>query len=84
RFENSQHNRCINRHRWQEKALLEKLSDQTSHHYHVFTRINNLLAIRKQQDAFHPNATQFTLHLTGALFGFWRQSIDRRQSIFCV
>ncbi|MCQ8878493.1 alpha-amylase family glycosyl hydrolase [Pseudoalteromonas shioyasakiensis] len=84
RFENSQHNRCINRHRWQEKALLEKLSDQSSHHYHVFTRINNLLAIRKQQDAFHPNATQFTLHLTGALFGFWRQSIDRRQSIFCV
>ncbi len=84
RFENSQHNRCINRHRWQEKALLEKLLDQTSHHYHVFTRINNLLAIRKQQDAFHPNATQFTLHLTGALFGFWRQSIDRRQSIFCV
>ncbi|MDN3377807.1 MULTISPECIES: sugar phosphorylase [unclassified Pseudoalteromonas] len=84
RFENSQHNRCINRHRWQEKALLEKLSDQTSHHYHVFTRINSLLAIRKQQDAFHPNATQFTLHLTGALFGFWRQSIDRRQSIFCV
>ena len=84
RFENSQHNRCINRHRWQESALLEKLADQSSHHYHVFTQINNLLAIRKQQDAFHPNATQFTLHLTGALFGFWRQSIDRRQSVFCV
>lgn len=84
RFENSQHNRCINRHRWQESALLEKLADQSSHHYHVFIQINHLLAIRKQQDAFHPNATQFTLHLTGALFGFWRQSIDRRQSIFCV
>ena len=84
RFENSQHNRSINRHRWQESALLEKLADQSSHHYHVFTHINNLLAIRKQQDAFHPNATQFTLHLTGALFGFWRQSIDRRQSVFCV
>lgn len=84
RFENSQHNRSINRHRWQESALLEKLADQSSHHYHVFTQINNLLAIRKQQDAFHPNATQFTLHLTGALFGFWRQSIDRRQSVFCV
>ncbi|WP_392344859.1 sugar phosphorylase [Pseudoalteromonas prydzensis] len=84
RFENSQHNRCINRHRWQESALLEKLADLSSHHYHVFTQINHLLDIRKQQDAFHPNATQFTLHLTGALFGFWRQSIDRRQSIFCV
>ena len=27
---------------------------------------------------------QFTLHLGSALFGFWRQSIDRRQSIFCI
>lgn len=84
RFENSQHNRCINRHRWQEAALLDKLADESSHHHHVFNNINTLLAIRKQQDAFHPNATQFTLHLSGALFGFWRQSIDRRQSIFCV
>lgn len=84
RFENSQHNRCINRHRWQESALLEKLSDESSHHYHVYNSINSLLSIRKQQDAFHPNATQFTLHLSGALFGFWRQSIDRRQSVFCV
>lgn len=24
------------------------------------------------------------MHLAGGLFGFWRQSIDRRQSIFCV
>ena len=40
--------------------------------------------MRKKQRAFHPNATQFTLHLSGGLFGFWRQSIDRRQSIFCV
>ncbi|MDA0651639.1 MAG: alpha-amylase, partial [Proteobacteria bacterium] len=30
------------------------------------------------------NATQFTLHLGDELFGFWRQSLDRRQSLFCV
>ena len=43
-----------------------------------------LLAIRIRQAAFHPNATQFTLHLGTSVFGFWRQSIDRRQSIFCI
>jgi len=40
--------------------------------------------LRKQQKAFHPNATQFTLHMGEQLFGFWRQSVDRRQSIFCI
>jgi sucrose phosphorylase len=40
--------------------------------------------LRQQQKAFHPNATQFTLHLSEQLFGFWRQSMDRRQSIFCI
>ncbi len=40
--------------------------------------------MRRRQPAFHPNATQFTLHLGNQLFGYWRQSMDRRQSIFCV
>jgi sucrose phosphorylase len=44
----------------------------------------DLLAMRQRQAAFHPNATQFTLHLGNQLFGFWRQSADRRQSIFCI
>jgi hypothetical protein len=35
--------------------------------------------------AFHPNATQFTLHpMNQALFAFWRQSRERDQSIFCI
>ena len=43
-----------------------------------------MLDIRIKQPAFHPNATQFTLHLGLQLFGFWRQSQNRKQSIFCV
>jgi sucrose phosphorylase len=43
-----------------------------------------LIAIRRAQPAFHPNATQFTLHLGLQLFGFWRQSMRREQSIFCI
>jgi len=43
-----------------------------------------LIAIRRKQPAFHPNATQFTLHLGLQLFGFWRQSMRRDQSIFCI
>ena len=44
----------------------------------------NLVKLRKKQPAFHPNATQFTLQLEKNIFGIWRQSIDRSQSIFCI
>ena len=77
-------NRSINRHRWQLDTLEHALSDSSSQHYRVFHGIRHLLHIRKQQKAFHPNATQFTLQLGDKVFGFWRQSLDRQQSIFCI
>ncbi|GLS90713.1 sucrose phosphorylase [Psychromonas marina] len=84
KFENTQQNRSINRHRWDYQALQEKLADTDNHHHIVLAKLKGLLDIRIKQPAFHPNATQFTLHLGLQLFGFWRQSLDRKQSIFCV
>ena len=84
KLKHSNHNRAINRHRWDVDHLLSELSNHDSHHFKVFTAIKGLLETRTAQAAFHPNATQFTLHLGEQLFGFWRQSADRRQSIFCI
>jgi sucrose phosphorylase len=84
RVENTGHYRAINRHQWDYEALQADLAREGSSHREVFMRIKALLAIRQRQAAFHPNATQFTLHLGNALFGFWRQSMDRRQSVFCI
>ncbi len=81
---NTHHNRSINRHRWQEDNLEAALTDKNLHHNKVLSTLKTLLAIRIKQPAFHPNATQFTLHLGLQLFGFWRQSQNRKQSIFCV
>nr|WP_286241008.1 sugar phosphorylase [Neptuniibacter halophilus] len=78
------HFRSINRHHWQYRDLEQQLSDPESHHARIFSELKRLIAIRIRQRAFHPNATQFTLHLGEQIFGFWRQSIDRRQSIFCL
>ncbi|NJO10564.1 MAG: alpha-amylase, partial [Leptolyngbyaceae cyanobacterium SL_1_1] len=51
----------------------------------VLKELCRLIKIRRQQGAFHPNATQYTLHpLNPALFAFWRQSVTRDQSIFSV
>jgi sucrose phosphorylase len=84
RVENSGHYRAINRHQWDYETLMSLMRQPDSTHSKVFTSITALLRVRRLQSAFHPNATQFTLHLGPALFGFWRQSMDRRQSIFCI
>ncbi len=84
RVENSGHNRAINRHQWDYSELEKALGDGNSTHHQVYSQIKMLLKIRRRQTAFHPNATQFTLHLGDQLFGFWRQSLDRQQSIFCI
>jgi sucrose phosphorylase len=84
RVENSGHNRAINRHQWQYAQLEKQLADQDSSHHQVYSQLKQLLKIRRRQTAFHPNATQFTLHLGDQIFGFWRQSLNRQQSIFCI
>ena len=81
---NTQQNRSINRHRWDYDELQNKLADSENHHAVVLGSLKGLLDLRIKQPAFHPNATQFTLHLGLQMFGFWRQSQDRKQSIFCI
>ncbi|GAA6135232.1 alpha-amylase family glycosyl hydrolase [Oceaniserpentilla sp. 4NH20-0058] len=82
--ERTGHNRSINRHEWDYDNLITELSNPETDHAQVYTQITQLINLRKAQKAFHPNATQFTLHISDSIFGFWRQSIDRGQSIFCV
>lgn len=82
--EASGHNRHINRHQWDAAALEEALADPGNPHARVLSKLKKLIEIRTSQSSFHPNATQFTLHLGEEVFGLWRQSLDRRQNIFCL
>ncbi len=84
RLEHSGHNRAINRHQWNLDQLVDALEDINDHHARVFLQMKHLLSIRRHQPAFHPNATQFTLQLGSKIFGFWRQSHNREQCIFCL
>ena len=78
-------NRTINRYKWNYEELEQKLSDPTTPQAIVLKELSRLIKIRRQQGAFHPNATQYTLHPGNpALFAFWRQSMSRDQSIFSV
>ncbi|WP_425488609.1 sugar phosphorylase [Litorivivens lipolytica] len=83
RLENTSHNRSINRHQWQWHELESALTEEGIHKA-VFERLQFLIKLRRTQRAFHPNATQYTLHINDQVFAFWRQSADRRQSIFAL
>lgn len=78
------HNRSINRVKLGYEELSAKLADDATVEAQVFSRFAALIELRKRQPAFHPNAVQFTLALPAGMFGIWRQSIDRKQSIFSV
>jgi sucrose phosphorylase len=84
KLKNTSHSRSINRHKWDYTKLQDQLGSPYSQHSKVHKRMITLLNVRKEQPAFHPNATQFTLQLGDQIFGFWRQSMDRSQSIFCI
>lgn len=78
-------NRAINRHRWDYDDLRSRLADEASDQSIVMENLRNRLHIRQKQPAFHPNATQFTINtLDDRVFGLWRQSLDRKQSIFAL
>jgi sucrose phosphorylase len=77
-------NRGINRHNWDYPTLNALLDDPETIHARVLNALSDRLKIRAKQPAFHPNATQFTMALPDGVFGIWRQSLDRHQSIFAL
>ena len=78
-------NRGINRHRWDYPALRGLLADPKTPQAQVMEELSARLKCRAKQRAFHPNATQLTVNIGDErIFGLWRQSLDRRQSIFAL
>lgn len=84
RLEHTGRARSINRHIWEIDDLEAAIRHSDSSHGRVFAELTRLIKLRREQAAFHPNATQFVMHLGDSIFAFWRQSQDRSQSIFCL
>ena len=76
--------RAINRHHWDYPSLQDRLADPDSMTARVLGALKARIRLRARQPAFHPNATQFTLQTDDRIFGVWRQSLDRDQSIFAL
>ncbi len=76
--------RSINRHTWEQDEIIKRLGDPDSVQSIILNRLRHLIKLRREQQAFHPNAVQFTMQLGLQTFGIWRQSSDRRQDIFSI
>ncbi len=84
KFQKTGMKRALNRHNWDYPSLRALLADPGSTTSTVLNALKARLQIRGKQPAFHPNATQFTLQVDPRLFGVWRQSLERDQSIFAL
>ena len=84
KYTETHHKRSLNRKKWTLEQAEARINDFTATSSKVFYELKRLISIRNKQAAFHPNATQFTLKLGPSIFGFWRQSMDRTQSIFAI
>jgi len=81
-YNSTKQNRSLNRGKI-EYTDIQSLNGNTKNKA-IFNELKKLIQIRKKQTAFYPNAVQFTLHLGNKLYGIWRQSLDKKQSIFCI
>jgi len=83
KYQHTNNNRAINRHNWDAQKL-EGLLEKDNHHSRIFSELKRRMNIRKKQKAFHPNAIMYTLHIGDEVLAYWRQTLKREQSIFCL
>tara|TARA_E500000178_G_scaffold68199_1_gene65649 strand:- start:1244 stop:4213 length:2970 start_codon:yes stop_codon:yes gene_type:complete len=76
--------RSINRHQWQEREVRDILGSEEHPKKRLFDELSRRVEIRRKQEAFHPNATQLTLHFGQEIFAFWRESANRNQCVFVL
>ncbi len=76
--------RAINRHKWDEDDLRGRLKNRKSQHARVLNAYKHMLAVRREQAAFHPDAPQRVHDLGEAVFVIERRERESDRSLFCL
>ncbi len=74
--------RDLNRYKWNKDRLENLLKNKNSKQSIFYQKIINLISIKKQNKAFHPNARRENLNMGKNLFCFKRTSLDKKQVIY--
>ena len=80
----SNNKRDLNRYKWNKKRLESLLKDKNSKQSIFYQKITNLILIKKQNKAFHPNAKRENLNMGKKIFCFKRTSLDKKQVIYNI
>lgn len=83
-FKQTQRNRTLNRQKWDYDELVGVLEDPGSIHYAIFKDYRLMLNIRRQVQAFHPDAPQVIHKTASEIFSFDRISLDGNRKVRCV
>jgi sucrose phosphorylase len=76
--------RSINRRKWDRGELEGMIANRHSETGHVFRIYQQLLTLRRQQAALHPDASQHVLGLENGLFGLLRVAPDESQRLLAL
>ncbi|MDA3853815.1 MAG: sugar phosphorylase [Bacteroidales bacterium] len=77
-------NRTINRRKWDYDEITSLLEDNESEHSQVFEVLTGILKIRREQKAFHPDASQEIYDIDSKLFVAYRANQENGESILSV
>lgn len=77
-------NRAINRRKYELSELESILADGNSSQARVFARLLGWLSRRRNQPAFHPDASMRVLEVGAGAFALQRISRDGQQTVVCV
>ena len=76
--------RSVNRRKWDKAELEYLIGDADSETGEVFSQFTHLLTLRREQTAFHPDASQHILDLGDHVFAFERIALDDTQRILVL
>ena len=76
--------RSINRRKWDRSELESLLANHESESGRVFHAYKKYLTIRREQHAFHPDASQLILNLGNEVFGLKRTAVGNTQTIIAL
>ena len=76
--------RDLNRYKWNKKRLESLLKNKNSKQSIFYQKIMNLISIKKQNKAFHPNAKRENLNMGKKIFCFKRTSLDKKQITYNI
>ncbi len=82
--ENSGRNRSINREKFQISQLEEELNRADSHRSRIVQKMKDILAVRAEHKAFHPNGEQKIIKINSKVFSMLRCAPDLTEAILCL